>query len=170
MDSLLHKGIELTPSDLSVGWQEAVTYKGTESRNIASGRLSHMTLGWTFVWTKAPLGASHDPTGHSGLLKLLAAAMPSTTWELERQAAEVAVLCKTLCSRRLHGWQDLFQASLYLRDRDDTLTPCFHTKLPGAQRQCSPFSAGPCSQLTLRVKTDTGTAGHTPRGAGKANL
>lgn len=47
--SALHRGLELTLSDLLAGWQEAVAYKGTESRNIAGGRVSHTT------WVGAPL-------------------------------------------------------------------------------------------------------------------
>lgn len=53
-NSPLHQGLELSPSDL-LGWQEAVTYKGTESRNIAGGRLSHMTLGWSTSGQRPPL-------------------------------------------------------------------------------------------------------------------
>lgn len=60
--STLHRGLELTLSDLLAGWQEAVAYKGTESRNIAGESFSH-DLGWSTSGQRPPLLLPRIPLG-----------------------------------------------------------------------------------------------------------
>lgn len=158
-DSLLYKDTELRPSDLLVDWQEAVTYQGTELRSTAGRRLSHMTLGWSTSGQRPLSVLPMIPLGTQVSSSSLLLQMPSTTQELERQAAEMAVLCQD-CVLQGTSWLAGSIPSLHTgRAGNDTSAPSFSTNLLRAQRQCSPLSAGTCFRLTLRVKTNTGLHG-----------
>lgn len=122
-----------------------------------------MTLGWSTSGQRPLSVLPMIPLGTQVSSSSLLLQMPSTTRELERQAAETAVLCQDCAAGDFMVGRPT--PSLHTgRAGNDTSAPSFSTNLLRAQRQCSSLSAGTCSRLTLRVKQ---TLGLHPEGQGR---